>query len=99
MNSAQVLATIIQKARLVPNTQDNQMTGFKIFAIDQASLLGKTGLKNGDVITAVNDTSLKQPEQGFSLYQEGVPGDEKEITIQDILRGGTTPMTITCRIK
>ena len=30
---------IIQKARLVPNTTDNQMNGFKIFAIAKKSLL------------------------------------------------------------
>ncbi len=88
--------TIIQKARLVPNTTDNQMNGFKIFAIDQSSLLGKTGLQNGDIITQVNDVSLKQPEQGFALYQAFQ--DEREVRIQ-ILRRGTTPMMINCRIK
>jgi type II secretion system protein C len=88
--------TIIQKARLVPNTTDNVMNGFKIFAIDSASLLGKTGLQNGDIITQVNETSLKQPEQGFALYQ--ALQDEKEVRIH-ILRRGTTPMTIVCRIK
>ncbi len=88
--------TIIQKARLVPNTTDAQMNGFKIFAIDQGSLLGKTGLQNGDIITQVNETSLKQPEQGFTLYQAFQ--DEREVRIH-ILRRGTTPMTITCRIK
>ena len=88
--------TIIQKARLVPNTTDNQMNGFKIFAIDQASLLAKVSLQNGDIITQVNETSLKQPEQGFALYQAFQ--DEKEVRIH-ILRRGTTPMMITCRIK
>jgi type II secretion system protein C len=88
--------TIIQKARLVPNTVDNQMNGFKIFAIDQGSLLGKAGLQNGDIITQVNDTSLKQPEQGFTLYQAFQ--DEREVRVH-ILRRGTTPMMITCRIK
>lgn len=88
--------TIIQKARLVPNTTDNVMNGFKIFAIDSSSLLGKTGLQNGDIITQVNETSLKQPEQGFALYQ--ALQDEKEVRIH-ILRQGTTPMTIVCRIK
>jgi len=86
---------IIQKARLVPNTTENQMNGFKIFAIDQGSMLGKTGLQNGDIITQVNETSLKQPEQGFTLYQAFQ--DEKEVRILILRRGA--PMTITCRIK
>lgn len=88
--------TIIQKARLVPNTTDNVMNGFKIFAIDGNSLLAKVGLKNGDIITQVNDVSLKQPEQGFTLYQAFQ--DEREVRIH-ILRGGTTPMMLTSRIK
>ena len=88
--------TIIQKARLVPNTVDNQMNGFKIFAIDKTSLYGKTGLQDGDVITQVNETSLKLPEQGFALLQSFQ--DEKEVRIH-ILRNGTTPMMLTCRIK
>jgi type II secretion system protein C len=86
---------IIQKARLVPNTTDNQMNGFKIFAIDQGHLLGKTGLQNGDIITQVNETSLKQPEQGFTLYQAFQ--DEREVRINILRRGA--PMMITCRIK
>lgn len=86
---------IIQKARLVPNTTDNQMNGFKIFAIDQGSLLGKTGLQNGDIITQVNETSLKQPEQGFTLYQAFQ--DEREVRVHILRRGA--PMMITCRVK
>ena len=88
--------TIIQNARLVPNTTENVMNGFKIFAINGNSLLAKVGLKNGDIITQVNETSLKQPEQGFALYQAFQ--DEREVRIH-ILRQGTTPMMITTRIK
>lgn len=88
--------TIIQKARLVPNTTDNQMNGFKIFAIDQSSILGKIGFQNGDIITQVNDVSLKQPEQGFAVYE--ALQRESEVRFH-ILRRGTTPMTITVRIK
>ena len=88
--------TIIQKARLVPNTVDNVMNGFKIFAIDKSSLLGRVGLQNGDIITQVNDVSLKQPEQGFTLYQAFQ--DDREIRIS-ILRQGEKPVTINCRVK
>lgn len=87
---------IVQAARLVPNTVDNAINGFKIFSIDPNSLFGKVGLKNGDVITQVNDTSLKQPEQGFALYQAFQ--DEREVRIH-ILRGEKTPKMIHCQIK
>ena len=87
---------IVDAARLVPNTIDGGINGFKIFAIKGGTLFARVGLQNGDVITQVNETSMKQPEQGFALYQAFQ--DEKEVRIQ-LLRGGTTPQNITVRIK
>lgn len=87
---------IVDAARLVPNTVDGGINGFKIFSIKGGTLFARIGLQNGDVITQVNETSMKQPEQGFSLYQAFQ--DEKEVRIQ-LLRGGTTPQNITVRIK
>ena len=87
---------IVDAARLVPNTVDGGINGFKIFSIKGGTLFARIGLQNGDVITQVNETSMKQPEQGFSLYQEFQ--DSKEVRIQ-LLRGGTTPQNITVRIK
>lgn len=87
---------IVDAARLVPNTVDGGINGFKIFSIKGGTLFARIGLQNGDVITQVNETSMKQPEQGFALYQAFQ--DEKEVRIQ-LLRGGTTPQNITVRIK
>lgn len=87
---------IVDAARLVPNTVDGGINGFKIFAIKGGSLFARIGLQNGDIITQVNDVSMKQPEQGFAMYQAFQ--DEKEVRIQ-LLRGGTTPQNITVRIK
>ncbi len=87
---------IVDAARLVPNTIDGGINGFKIFAIKGGTLFARVGLQNGDVITQVNDTSMRQPEQGFALYQAFQ--DEKVVRIQ-LLRGGTTPQNITVQIK
>jgi len=87
---------VITAARLVPNMENNAVSGFKIFAINQSSLLGKAGFKNGDVITQVNDTSLKLPEQGFALYEAFQ--DEREIRIH-VMRGGKTPKSLCVKIK
>lgn len=86
---------IITKARLVPNTAEGKVSGFKIFAIDQSSLFGKLCLQNNDVIVQVNDTSLQQPEQGFALFEAFQ--NEKDIRIS-ITRNGQQK-TITVHIK
>lgn len=86
---------IITKARLVPNTTDGKVSGFKIFAIDQSSLFGKLCLQNNDVIVQVNDTSLQQPEQGFALFEAFQ--NEKDIRIS--ITRNNQPRTITVHIK
>ena len=87
---------IMTAARLVPNMEENKVSGFKIFAINTSSIFGKVGFKNGDIVTQVNDTSLKLPEQGFALYEAFQ--DEREINIH-VLRGGQTPKTLCVKIK
>jgi general secretion pathway protein C len=88
---------IVDAARLVPNpTQSGGISGFKIFAIKGGTLFARIGLQNGDVITQVNEVSMKQAEQGFALYQAFQ--DEKDVRIQ-LLRGGESPQSITVRIK
>jgi type II secretion system protein C len=88
---------IIQAARLVPkNGSNGDLEGFKIFAIKPDSILSKVGFKNGDIITKVNDTSMKRPDQGFALYQS--LQDENDLVIQ-VLRGGKTPTSLKVQIK
>lgn len=86
---------IIQAARMVPNTENNRVNGFKIFAIIKDSLFDKAGFKDGDVITQVNDVVM-EAEQGFALYQALL--DERELRV-NVLRDGKTPKTISIKIK
>ncbi len=89
-------ANILTKGRLVPDSApDGTTKGFKLIGMDSNSLFAKICLRNNDVITAVNDTSMTQPEQGFALYQAFQ--DDREVRI-NILRG-ETPRTITVRIR
>lgn len=87
---------ILKKGRLIPHNRDNQMLGFKLIGVNPNSLFGKICLKNGDVITQVNDRSMQQPDQGFALYE--ALSDEREVRIS-YLRGGSDPTTITVQIK
>ena len=42
-----------------------QSIGMRLFAIRTGSLYEKLGLKNGDIILAVNENSLSDPAQAF----------------------------------
>ena len=86
---------VLKSARLVPNIDGESINGFKIFAIKKGTLFNKIGLRNGDIIQKVNDTSLEQAEQGFALYQTF---QEDQEIVFNIMRKNK-PQTISVMIK
>ena len=89
---------LLNSGRIVPvnDPETSQMLGFKLISVKADGLFSKIGLSNGDVITQVNDTSLKEPDKGFQFYQ--VFEDETDIKIS-FLRNGKQPSTISVTIK
>lgn len=85
----------LNKGRVVPHSKDGQHVGFKIIGVERSGIFAKACLRSGDVITQVNDTVL-QPDQGFTFYQAFQ--EEQRIRV-NLLRNGTTPMTINIEIK
>ena len=86
---------IMQSARVVPNDIGGRINGFKVFAIKPNTLFSKIGLRNGDIVQKINDTSLEQAEQGFALYQTF---QEDQEIVFNIMRKNS-PKTITVMIK
>jgi len=80
-------ANILNKQRLVPNidSKTGATNGFKIFSIQPDSLFAKLGIQNGDIITGANDFDLRDPTQGFKLFE--TLKEESEVTITFIRKG------------
>ncbi len=89
-------AKILEQGRLVPYHRDNVMVGFKLIGVKGGSLWTQVHLGSGDVITAVNGTSMAQPEKGFAVY-ESLQTD-KQIRVE-YLKGGKTPCIQNVEIK
>ncbi len=86
---------ILNQGRLVPFNQDGAMKGFKLISLKAGGIFDKIGLKNNDVITQVNDTSLQQPDQGFAFYQ----AFENDTSIRISVLRGDQPLSFTVRVK
>ncbi len=89
-------AKILEAGRLVPHHRDNAMIGFKLIGVRGGSLWTRANLASGDVITAVNGTSMAQPEKGFAVYE--ALQSEKQIRV-DYLKGGKSPCSLNISIK
>lgn len=89
-------ATILNCAKLIPEIDaSGKMQGFKMISIATSCLFDRIQIQNGDVVTEVNGVSLKDPGQGFKLYQSL---QEERTTTINILRNGE-PITRIIRVK
>lgn len=61
-------AMLAKQARIVPKQKDDEILGYKLYGIRKGSLPKLLGLKNGDMITAVNGEELKSMDKAMALY-------------------------------
>lgn len=69
-NALANLPQLLSQARAVPYFRNGQSIGMRLFAIRSGSLYEKLGLRNGDIVLAVNDNSLSDPTQALKLFEQ-----------------------------
>lgn len=52
------LNKILMQAAAVPHVENGRLTGFQLMEIDQGSIFDVAGLKNGDIITHINEQPI-----------------------------------------
>lgn len=79
--------TLLNQARMVPYFKNKKHQGFRVKAIDKGSLYEKLGLRNNDVLKAVNGESLAEAggEKLMGLFK--LLRNEREFTVE-LERGG-----------
>jgi len=80
------IGPLLTQARVIPNFEDGNISGYKIFAIKDGSVFEQIGLRNGDIIHSVNDVGISTPERALQLFQQ--LRAEKEFKL-DIERNGS----------
>ena len=69
-NALANLPRLLSQARAVPYFRNGKSIGMRLFAIRRGSLYEKLGLKNGDIIKAVNDSNISDPAQALKLFEQ-----------------------------
>lgn len=85
-NAITNMSQLFNQIRVVPHVQDGKTDGFKVFAIRPGSIFENIGLKNGDILQAINGMSLDSPEKALQLYQQ--LQNEKSFSV-DLLRNNS----------
>lgn len=63
-------ASIISQVRVVPEQQDGQVIGLRLFGIRTGSLLATLGLRNGDRLESINGFPIASPEKALQAYAQ-----------------------------
>lgn len=80
------LPRLLSQARAVPYFKNGESVGMRLFAIRRGSLYEKLGLKNGDILKAVNGNSLSDPTQALKIFEQ--LKSERSINVR-VERGGS----------
>jgi general secretion pathway protein C len=91
-STLQDLNQVIQQARMVPNYENGQVDGFKIFGIKSGSIFQDLGLQNGDVINNINGTQIDSLEKALPMLQ--LLKTESSYTIDITRKGSKQSMNI-----
>lgn len=92
------LTTILNQSASAPVfDQDGELRGYRLFDIDRGSIYDLVGLKNGDVVTHIDDTLLTSAELAVNLLRYVKNQPEFSYTVQRL--AGTAPIRYHVRIE
>ncbi|MEM7433870.1 MAG: type II secretion system protein GspC [Myxococcota bacterium] len=82
---------IMKTARVIPHEEDGRIVGMKLYGIRRTSLLGKLGIRNGDMLRTINGFDMTSPDTALEAYSSlrtanalslAVKRQNKEMTIE-----------------
>jgi len=93
------LPTLRKQVRIRPHFYKGKMDGFRVTGLRRDSVFyQKLGLRNGDIISAVNDQEIIKPHDAPRFYEVFAQLDENDVTNVSIKRNGL-PETIRYSIE
>jgi general secretion pathway protein C len=77
--------TLLSQVRIRPHFKNGEADGLSISRIRPNSIFTKLGLRNGDVVQAIDETPIQSPDDILSFYEKIKSGSK--ISIQITRRG------------
>lgn len=84
-------AALSQIALASPYVQDGRFMGFRLRPGRDRRMLGRLGLRSGDVVTEINGNRLSSPADGLALMQALINADQ--IAVRVLRNGEEIPFT------
>jgi general secretion pathway protein C len=60
--------SLMKAARVIPHDENGRVVGVKLYGIRRTSLLGRLGIRNGDMLRTINGFDMTSPDTALEAY-------------------------------
>jgi general secretion pathway protein C len=74
--------SLMKTARVIPHEEDGRVVGVKLYGIRRNSLLGRLGVRNGDMLRTINGFAMASPDTALEAYSRLRSADKLTLAIK-----------------
>lgn len=94
-NALKDVNSLLSQARIHPRFKDGQADGIVITGIRPGSIFRKMGLRNGDIVSGINNNAITTPDEVLAMYSDLKSGSSFSLQI----RRRNQPRTLNLRFR
>jgi general secretion pathway protein C len=73
---------IMKTARVIPHEEDGRVVGVRLYGIRRNSLLGRLGIRNGDMLRTINGFDMTSPDSALEAYTRLRTADKLTLAVK-----------------
>jgi len=74
--------SLMKSARVIPHEENGRVVGVKLYGIRRNSLLGRLGVRNGDMLRTINGFDMTSPDTALEAYSRLRSADKLTLAIK-----------------
>ena len=74
--------SLMKSARVIPHEENGRVVGVKLYGIRRNSLLGRLGVRNGDMLRTINGFDMTSPDTALEAYSRLRSADKLKLAVK-----------------
>jgi general secretion pathway protein C len=74
--------SLMRAARVIPHEENGRVVGVKLYGIRRNSLLGRLGVRNGDMLRTINGFDMTSPDTALEAYSRLRTADKLTLAVK-----------------
>ena len=74
--------SLMKTARVIPHEENGRVAGVKLYGIRRNSLLGRLGVRNGDMLRTINGFDMTSPDTALEAYSRLRSADKLTLAVK-----------------